>query len=188
MTLAEIRGTRWFGPLAVALFVGTPLLLGAITIANLARWSEAGTAAAATGGHVAQLEARIRAEAGRPVPTRADLSALYLTAGAASLAHAELQQRLVALVERAGGRLIEVRGDAAPEVAAQRSILLRLSLDIANDGLFDLLSAIETGLPILTVEAVNLRPVSGRNAGSEDADPMLRVALAVRGYRREDTP
>lgn len=187
MTLAEARDTRWFGPLAVALFVGAPLLLLTVTLTNLARWSEAGTEASAAAGHLAQVEARIRAEAGRPVPTRGDLSALYLTAETGSLARAELQQRLAGLVERAGGRLIEVRGDEAPDATAQRSIQLRLSLDIANDGLFDLLAAVERGVPLLTVEAINIRPVSGRAGATEDADPVLRVALAVRGYRREAT-
>lgn len=188
MTLAEARDARWFGPLAVALFVGVPLLLLAVTITNLARWSEASAAATATAGHLAQVESRIRGEAGRPVLVRGDLSTLYLAAATGSLARAELQQRLVGLVERAGGRLIEVRGDEAPDAAARRSIQLRLSLDIGNDGLFDLLAAVETGLPLLTVEAVNIRPAAGRNAGGEEADPVLRVALAVRGYRREDTP
>lgn len=187
MTLAEARGARWFGPLAVALFVGTPLLLLAMTITNLARWSEAGAEANAAAGHLAQVESRIRAEAGRPVPSRGDLSALYLTAETGSLARAELQQRLAGLVERAGGRLIEVRSDDAPDAAAQRSIQLRLSLDIGNDGLFDLLAAVETGLPLLTVEAVNIRPASGRTPEGEEANPILRVALAIRGYRREDT-
>ncbi|WP_375462390.1 type II secretion system protein GspM [uncultured Methylobacterium sp.] len=187
MTLSQAREARWFGPLAVALFVGAPLLLVALTLSNLVRWSEAGAAAAETRGHLAQLEDRIRAEAGRAAPVRGDMSTLYLTAGTGSLAHAELQQRLVGLVERAGGRLIEVRGDEAPEAAAQRSILLRVSLDIGNDGLFDLLSGIEAGLPILTVEALNVRAASGRGAGDE-ADPTLRVALAVRGYRREEAP
>ncbi len=187
MTLAEARDARWFRPLAVGLFVGTPLLLLATTITNLARWSEAGAEANASALHLAQVETRIRAEAGRPVPTRGDLSALYLTAETASLARAELQQRLAGLVERAGGRLIEVRGDEAPDAAAQRSIQLRLSLDIANDGLFDLLTAVETGLPLMTVEAVNIRPVSARSPGGEEANPTLRVALAIRGYRRENT-
>ena len=187
MTLAEARDARWFGPLAVAFFVGTPLLLLAVTLTNLARWSEAGAEANASAGHLAQVESRIRAEAIRPVPTQGDFSALYLTAETGSLARAELQQRLASLVERTGGRLIEVRSDDTPDVAAQRSIQLRLSLDIVNEGLFDLLTAVETGLPLLTVEAVNIRPVSGRSPENNEANPTLRVALAIRGYRRENT-
>ncbi|TXN15731.1 hypothetical protein FV219_02280 [Methylobacterium sp. WL122] len=185
MTLVEARDARWFGPLAVALCVGIPLLLLAMTITNLARWSAANAEVNTAAGHLAQVESRIRAEAGRPVPTRGDFSALYLTAETGSLARAELQQRLAGLVERVGGRLIEVRGDETPDAAAQRSIQLRLSLDIGNEGLFDLLKAVETGLPLLTVEAVNIRPVSGHSAVGEEANPTLRVALAIRGYRRE---
>ncbi|KQP94625.1 MULTISPECIES: type II secretion system protein GspM [unclassified Methylobacterium] len=187
MTLAEAREARWFGPLAVALFVGTPLLLLLVMLTNLARWSEAGDEATASAGYLAQVESRIRAEAVRSVPTEGDFSALYLTARTGSLARAELQQRLASLVERAGGRLIEVRSDDTPDLTVQRSIQLRLSLDIGNDGLFDLLRAVETGLPLLTVEAANIRPVSGRLPGSDEANPTLRVALAIRGYCRENT-
>lgn len=187
MTLSQARDARWFGPLAVALVIGTPLLFLSVMVANLLRWSDAAAGVDAAADHLARVEARIRAEAGRPVPPRGDLSTVYLTAGTNSLAHAELQQRLVIHVERAGGRLIEVRGDEAPDATSPRSILLRLSLDIGNEGLFDLLLAIEAGLPLLTVDAVNIRPVSGRNANSEEANPSLRVALAVRGHRKEDT-
>lgn len=188
MTLSQARGKPWFGPLAIALFVGVPLLLIAITLGNLARWSEAAAAAGQTADRVAQLEDRLRAEAARSAPVRGDTSALFLVAATGSLANAELQQRLVGLVERAGGRLIEVRGDEASDARSTtpRSILLRLSLDIGNDGLFDLLSTIETGLPILTVEALNIRPVSGRTGGIDDAQPILRVALAIRGYQRDE--
>lgn len=186
MTLAQAKEARWFRPLATALFVGAPLLLLALTAINLARWSEAGAEADASAAHLAQVEGRIRAEAGRQAPTRGDPSTLYLTAATVSLARAELQQRLAGTVERAGGRLIEVRGDETPDAAAQRSVQLRLSLDISNEGLFDLLAAVETGLPLLTIEALNIRPASGRNTGGAEAHPTLRVALAIRGYRRED--
>ena len=134
MTLAEARDARWFGPLAVALFVGAPLLLLAITALNFGRWSEATAEANTAAGHLAQVESRIREEASRPLPKRGDLSALYLTAATGSLARAELQQRLAGLVELVGGRLIEVRGDDTPDAAAQHSIQLRLSLDIGTEG------------------------------------------------------
>ncbi len=94
-----------------------------------------------------------------------------------------MQRRLSALVDAAGGRLIEVRGE--DEADDGRSVLLRASLDIANDGLFDLLATLEAGMPLLTVESINIRTQAGRGAASEDPQPTLRVALAIRGHRRE---
>lgn len=188
MMLDEARTSRWFGAAAVALFVGVPLLVATLTIGNLARWSEAAALTDETNDRIAQIEIRIRAQAARRESARGDTATLFLSAATGSLARAELQQRLVGLVERAGGRLIEVRGDEAPEGSPTLSILMRLSLDIGNEGLFDLLAAIETGLPILTVEALNARPAAGRTAGSEEANPTLRVALAIRAYQRGETP
>lgn len=188
MTLAQAREKGWFGPAAIALFAGLPLVVGILTVGNLVHWVETGTATRDTLDRLAPLESRIRAQAGRAVPKPGDTASLFLDAGTGSLARAELQQRLVGLVERSGGRLIEVRGDEAPEATAQRSITLRLSLDITNEGLFDLLAAVETGVPLLTVETLNIRPVPSRTSGSDEPNPTLRVALAIRGYQREDKP
>ena len=178
---------RWLGPAAIGFFVGLPLLMAAVTVENLAAWSEAGAAAEAARERTAQIETRIRrlaaeqaARAGEGRGTEA--ASLYLDAAAPGLARAEMQRRLSALIDRAGGRLIEVRGE--DEADDGRSVLLRASLDIGNDGLFDLLALIEAGMPLLTVEAINIRTQSGR-AAAEEPQPTLRVALAVRGHRRE---
>lgn len=178
---------RWAGPAAVALFVGLPLLLAGLTLGNLARWSEAGSAAAEREERIAGIQGRIRAGAVQRSGPARDTGAIFLAAASGSLARAELQGHLVGLVERAGGRLIEVRGEDEREGAETLSVLLRASLDIGNAGLFDLVAAIETGLPLLTVEEINVRTLASR-AGSEDPNPALRVALAIRGHRKEARP
>ncbi len=185
---------RWIGPLSVAVFVGLPLLLAALTLDRLAAWWEAGNAVEENRTRTTQIEARIRRLAAEQAKARegegADGGAdaqqtrsIFLDAAAPGLARAEMQRRLSALVDSAGGRLIEVRGE--DEVDDGRSVLLRASLDIANDGLFDLLARIEAGMPLLTVESINIRTQAGRGAAAEDPQPTLRVALAIRGHRRE---
>lgn len=183
---------RWLGPISVAVFVGLPLLLAALTFDRLAAWWEAGSTADDHRVRIGQIEARIRRLAAEQAKARAgDASeggeaparSVFLDAVAPGLARAEMQRRLSAMVDVAGGRLIEVRGE--DEADDGRSVLLRASLDIANDGLFDLLAAIEAGMPLLTVESINIRTQAGRGAVVDDPQPTLRVALAIRGHRRE---
>lgn len=181
---------RWLGPLSVAVFVGLPLLLAALTLDRLAAWWEASGASEENRARTTQIEARIRrlaaeqTKAGdRAEGTEAPARSVFLDAAAPGLARAEMQRRLSALVDAAGGRLIEVRGE--DEADDGRSVLLRASLDIAHDGLFDLLAGIEAGMPLLTVESINIRTQAGRGAAAEDPQPILRVALAIRGHRRE---
>lgn len=183
----DLKLRRWTGPAAIALFVGLPLLLVGLTLNNLARWFEAGSAAAEREGRVAAIQDRIRAGAVHRPGAAGDTGAIFLAATSPGLARAELQGRLVGLVERAGGRLIEVRGEDEREGPEALSVLLRASLDVDNAGLFDLIAAIEAGVPLLTVEGINIRTLPGR-AGVEDPNPTLRVALAVRGHRKEPRP
>lgn len=181
---------RWIGPLSVAVFVGLPLLLAALTFDRLSAWWDATGTIEESRARIGQIEARIRRLAAEQAKAREAEGAeatrthsIYLDAAAPGLARAEMQRRLSALVDAAGGRLIEVRGE--DEADDGRSVLLRASLDIANDGLFDLLATLEAGMPLLTVESINIRTQAGRGAAVEDPQPTLRVALAIRGHRRE---
>lgn len=186
---------RWLGPIAVAVFVGLPLLLAALTLDRLAAWWDASEAVEESRSRIGQIEARIRRLAVEQARLRegggegggegkvARTRSVFLDAAAPGLARAEMQRRLSALVDAAGGRLIEVRGE--DEADDGRTVLLRASLDIGNDGLFDLLARIEAGMPLLTVESINIRTQAGRAAAADDPQPTLRVALALRGHRRE---
>lgn len=186
---------RWLGPIAIAVFVGLPLLLAALTLDRLAAWWDASEAVEESRSRIGQIEARIRRLAVEQARLRegggegggegkvARTRSVFLDAAAPGLARAEMQRRLSALVDAAGGRLIEVRGE--DEADDGRTVLLRASLDIGNDGLFDLLARIEAGMPLLTVESINIRTQAGRAAAADDPQPTLRVALALRGHRRE---
>jgi general secretion pathway protein M len=178
---------RWLGPVALALCLGVPLLLLTVTVLNLLRWSEAGEALSERGAQLARLEAKVRGLAAAPQAAPAATASPFLDAETPSLARAELQKRLVDLVERAGGRFVEVQMEDEPSPADPKSLLARVTLDARNPGLVDLLAAIETGRPVLTVEGLNVRPAPNRTAGTEE-DPVLRVAVAVRGYQREGKP
>ncbi len=51
---------RWIGPLSVAVFVGLPLLLAALTLDRLAAWWETSQAVEENRTRITQIEARIR--------------------------------------------------------------------------------------------------------------------------------
>ncbi|WP_232630725.1 type II secretion system protein GspM [Methylobacterium sp. Leaf118] len=178
---------RWLGPAALAVFVGLPLLLAAGTVSQVLAWQEAAAATEEARARIAGIEPRIRRLAAERSARNAEgaeaPSSVYLDAAAPGLARAELQRRLSALIDRAGGRLIETRGE--DEADDGRSVLLRASLDIDHDGLFALLAAVEAGMPLLTVEAITIRTQQAGRGVGEEPHPGLRVALAVRGHRRE---
>ncbi|ACL56779.1 type II secretion system protein GspM [Methylobacterium nodulans] len=187
MTETASPSRRWLGPASLALFLGGPCLLLALTAGSAVRWLQAAEAAAERGAQLARLESRVRSLAAAPASAPADDAALFLSAASPSLARAELQTRLAGLVERAGGRLVEMQIEDEMQAADPLSLLARLTLEARNPGLVDLLAALEAGRPLLTVEGLTIRPAQGRSAASEE-DPVLRIALAVRGYRPEERP
>ncbi len=92
---------RWLGPTSLLVFLALPSLLAALTVANVLRWTEARTDQAEQAVRVGEIERRVRASAGARPPAL-DTSRIYLGATVATLARAELQTRVVDLVERSG--------------------------------------------------------------------------------------
>jgi general secretion pathway protein M len=166
---------------SLALFVGAPLLALSLTVLNLVEAAESEAHAAQQEALFAQLQRRVAAGPANALPE--DTSALYLKAASDGLAKAELQQHLVRLIAEKAGRLIETQGGDEPTEEESRRVMVRVTLDVTNDGLFAILHGIETGLPLLTVEQMALRKLPGQGGG-EDPDPVLRVSLAVVGHWR----
>jgi general secretion pathway protein M len=122
----------------------------------------------------AQMKARL---SGRAVPR--DSARLYLASPSASLARAELLSLLDRLIDEAKGRSVETQMAPEDGVGAPQRIALQATLDIENDGLADLLHAIETGLPVLNVDEVTVAPAPR----AERSGPLvLRVTLVIHGY------
>lgn len=177
---------RWLRPAALAVFVALPGLLAALTVANTLRWAEARAGQAEQAGRVAEIERKIRSSAAIRPPTL-DLGRITLGASVATLARAELQTRVVELVERSGARLIEVRADEeAPE--DPRGVTVRATFETVQDRLVDLLAAVEGGLPLLRVAGLDARTEQRREAPAAADDPRLRITLAIRGERKAGPP
>lgn len=178
MTVEDAAKRRRLRLASLALFVGAPVLLLSLTVLNLLGASHNDARATRQEALLEQIERRVGTGGGTALP--GDTSALYLAETSDTLAKAELQQLVVGLIARTSGRLIEAQGDE-PAGEDSRQVQVRVTFDVTNDGLFDLLHGIETGVPLLSVEEVGLRKLPGQSGG-EDADPLLRVSLVVVGH------
>lgn len=175
---------RWLWRLlAISVFCGLPLLLLGLSVSNLMDASLAlervETTRAMTTRIVAQLE-KHRSKVTTPV----DTARFYLASGTDTLARAEIQDRAGRLTTQAGGRIIETQLNGTPEQEAAGTVAIQLSLEIDNQGLLNLLYAVESGLPLLDVTNLN---VQANNDRSGRGDRALHVDMIVRGHWRKTT-
>lgn len=168
-----------------ALAVAVPLGALAFALVTFLAAGETEAIADRQEATVAALErraARLNDRAGQ----RLDATAVYLPGDGLEIARAELQKLLTDAVAEADGKLIEtqepgsVRDADAPD---DGRVELRVTFDVKNDGLLDLLYGLETRLPLLTIERLEARRLDAEPDAAEE-DPMLRVSLVARGHRR----
>lgn len=163
---------------ALLVFLGLPVLLGGVTVTTLTQtlaWSEETTAKADI---LAQMQTQMRARLSGRAAAR-DVTPIYLASPSASLALAELLSLLGRLIDAADGRLVETQIVSEQGAGPTEGIALQTTFDIGNDGLADLLYAIETGLPVLNVHEVT---VTRAPRGERSGPTLLRVSLVVHGY------
>jgi hypothetical protein len=110
-----------------------------------------------------------------------------------ALAANELQQRVVGLIENAGGTLITVGID--PPVTADdesgRRVVVQAVAELSNNSLQELLYRLESAAPFVFVENLLVNRLAAR--GSADAEdrqisPRLSVDLRAAGYFRRTAP
>jgi general secretion pathway protein M len=186
MSAESPRGVRRWAVAAAA--VALPLAALALTTLNVLEAADKTAVAERQEAALGPLERRV-GDLGALVAKPRDAAAIYLPGETPALARAELQRRLGAAVEAAGGRLIETQDpgeERAEDAPADGRVELRVTFDARNDSLLSLLHAIETGLPLLSVERIEARRLdSGEDADPED--PTLRIGLVVRGHRKLST-
>lgn len=169
------------GALAVALPLGL-LLFSLVTFLQASETEAIADRQEATVSALETRAARLSERAGAQL----DATAVYLPGDGVEIARAELQKLLSDAVSEAGGRLIEtqepgnVRDADAPD---DGRVELRVTFDVGNDGLLDLLYGLETRLPLLTIERLEARRLDAEAEASDD-DPMLRVSFVARGHRK----
>ena len=185
MTSARTRSQLW-RLASLALFCGLPLLLLGLIVSNVTDATQADEQASQARATASAIVAQLEKHRARVV-TPLDTASLYLTSASGSLASAEIQERATRLVEAAGGHLAEVQLTATPEQEADGAVAIQLSLDIDNKGLLDLLYAVESGLPLLTVTDVDVHKSTDQGDDRASGDGALRVEMTVRGHWRKGT-
>lgn len=173
---------------ALAFFCGLPLLLVALTISNIMEASAAREVAERQQTTLSQIIAQI-AKHRTHAMTPEDTASLYLQSASASLARAEIQDKASRLVDGAGGHLVEAQFTSTPEQEEDGTVAVQLTLDIENKGLFNLLYAVETALPLLDATDLNAHKANSQNEGSGGmvASGPLRIELTVQGHFRKGT-
>jgi hypothetical protein len=116
-----------------------------------------------------------------------DTSALYLASATGSLARAEIQNLTTHLVEAASGHLIEAQIIDNSASGDPGKVSIELTLDITNPGLLDLLYAVETNLPLLTVTDLDARAAEASNERPAE-NGLLHVDMTIQGYWRGKAP
>lgn len=169
------------GALAVAIPLGA-LAFALVTFLSASETEAIADRQEATVMALERRAARIHDRAGQ----RLDATAVYLPGDGLEIARAELQKLLTDAVAAAGGKLIEtqepgsVRDADAPD---DGRVELRVTFDVRNDGLLDLLYGLETQLPLITIERLEARRLD-LEADASTEDPTLRVSFVARGYRK----
>jgi general secretion pathway protein M len=119
---------------------------------------------------------------------RADAMAGYLQGPSDALAAAQLQDRLKAVVEAAGGELRSTRILPAEAVEAgpgTRLTALQVQMVVTIDGLAEILYGLEAGQPYVLIEELTIRNQGERRRRGEPEDePRLDVNLKLSGFVR----
>ena len=169
---------------ALVLFLGVPLVLTGLAIENLAEASQADELAQRNATTTAAIVAQIEKHRGRHAKP-VDTASLYLASTSASLARADVQALATRLVGEAGGRVVETQLVETPEQDADGTVAIEVSLEIDNKGLRDLLYAVESGLPLLTVSDLSVQPASAQGDEGGGLLGQLKVQMTVQGHWRK---
>jgi hypothetical protein len=143
-----------------------------------------------------QLEA-LKRRAAQPAPAaNAQTRAVqpFFGDGTFAIAANELQQRVVGLIEKAGGTLVTVGVD--PAVTADddsgRRVVVQAVAELSNDALQEVLYQLEAEAPFVFVDNLQVGRVTQRGAGADTEEiqtsPRLTVDLRAAGYFRKAAP
>ena len=112
----------------------------------------------------------------------------YLNGGTDALAAAGLQDRVSGLVGGKGGVLRSIQPMAGVDEQGFRRITVRIEMTATIDALFETIYTLETGMPVLFVENLDIHSRFARRRSSKDGAqvapdaPLLIVAFDLSGY------
>ncbi len=118
-------------------------------------------------------------------------SPVFLRGETQTVASAELQRRLRALVDESGGQ-VQILRDLPAGTPRDGLVPLRVQVSFTApiQGVSSVLAAIETGQPLLFVDGVSVRATLARTDPTRPftTAPDLQAQITVRGFGLEATP
>jgi len=110
-----------------------------------------------------------------------------LTGSTDALAAAELQDRIKMVVRESGGVVRSVQALPPEDEGSFRRIAVRLQMTTTTESFFNVVYSLETMLPALFVDNIDVQSRSAKPAADKPAtDPVLTVNLDLYGYREPD--
>ena len=184
MRFGSITLQRLVALLVVGLMVGVPALWIGWGLNAASETVEANRIQSET---LESLKARLYALSAGSGAAQAQAASVFLPGETAAIAGAALQRLVSNTVEGAGGRVAETEiarseGEVDGQEAEPGAVSLRVSFDTDIAGLQRIVFELETGAPILMVQAVTVE-AKDATATAPTESPMLSVVLLVRGYR-----
>jgi general secretion pathway protein M len=114
----------------------------------------------------------------------------FVEAGNPDLAAADLQQRIKEIVTKAAGTLVSTQSLAGNDRETSRTVVIKVRMKGDMDALARVLYALETGVPVVTVENLSIRgrrTVKGRRKNRVEGYSM-DVNFNVLAYMMEASP
>ena len=163
--------------LAVALMIAVPALFVAWSLSAAQVTAQSNRDQVDT---VASLQARLAALTASAKGAEANTASVYLPGQSPAIAGAALQRLVATTVEAAGGRMVqsEISRPDNPD-QEQGTVSLRAEFDTDIVGLQRIVFDLETGAPLLMVQALT---VETADREVDNSNPGLSVILLVRAY------
>lgn len=110
-----------------------------------------------------------------------------LTGSTDALAAAELQDRVKSVIAESGGSVRSIQILPAADDGKFRRVAIRLQMTTGTAAFFEVAYALETTLPLLFLDNVDVQSRVVRAMADKPApEPVLNITLDLYGYRRPD--
>ncbi|MFB2553948.1 type II secretion system protein GspM [Ensifer soli] len=168
--------------LSILLFIALPATLLLLSVSQCLQFSEDTHAAQESENQITVLTRRLASHGNGRTP---DITSIYVPGATRTSAVATLQQQLSSAVASASGKVIEtavIDLPVAPD-EQEEQIGVRATFDIDNDGLLELLYALETQVPLISLDTLSARRLSSDPA-TQDGQ-LLRVDITTRAHWKQ---
>jgi general secretion pathway protein M len=110
----------------------------------------------------------------------------FLEATTLTIAGAELQKHITALVQASGGNVLSSQVDLQQAEGSSEHVGLTITVEVDQSAVQKLLYDIEAGMPLLFIDRLQIQPVQAQ--GGDSSGARLRAQLTISGQWQQVTP